>query len=73
MNFDLHQCQNWRTLINKTHVVSDGFLDGEALVVDVLGVPDGEDGVGRDGAGQPRPGHLRGVCVNVLSRAGDNV
>lgn len=53
--------------------MSDGFLDGEALVVDVLGVPDGEDGVGRGGAGQPRPGHLQGVCVNVLSGAGDSV
>ena len=53
--------------MNKTHVVSDGFLDGEALVVDVLGVPDGEDGVGRGGAGQPRPGHLQGVCVNMLT------
>ena len=73
MNFDVHQCQNWRTLINKTHVVSDGLLDGEALVVDVLGVPDGEDGVGRGGAGQAGPGHLRGVCVNMLSWAGVNV
>ena len=53
--------------------MSDGLLDGEALVVDVLGVPDGEDGVGRGGAGQPGPGHLRGVCVNMLSWAGVNV
>ena len=53
--------------------MSDGFLDGVSLIVDILGVPDGEDGVGRGGAGQPGPGHLRGVCVNVLSCAGDSV
>ena len=39
--------------------MSDGFLDGVSLIVDILGVPDGEDGVGRGAVCQPGPGHLK--------------
>ena len=48
----------YHTKCSLTYIVSDGFLYGKSLIVDVLGVPDGEDGVGDGALGQAGPGHL---------------
>ena len=42
----------------RTYIVSDRFLNGDSLIVTVLGVPDGEDSVGGGVARQPGPGDL---------------